>query len=491
MRVRLGVTLVSLVLPSTSYSQQIDCSIFLTRPVFTSTVLNSSANAKENFRLLQCSANWQSGQDAQKAGLSATVPIYDIPVPFTANWDSSKVEQWKSQNCSQEERSADYSSQLYKSTYAVDPISAKTALQCVVAVTAAQGNSALKCNLTETKTALLFQAEWRRTPGEDLANSPVVKSFSVVNTRCQGDELAPSKQIEEGGVSVLCSVEKDAAALSLNTSRGQCTAAATPRLPKIQIPAALILSAPFFVSGDEVEIPAGAHIITHGLPFTIQAKQLTIDGSAQIVSFENATPGPRVAGRYAGVISISAETVVGKGLNILNAGEPGGVGGSGPKGPPGDPGGSGTSRLPQWQQNLCGPFAGICGGLVPAGCTGGQDGETGKPGKPGYPGNPGAPGGGAAEVRIDVPAEVRDAFTILTNASIGGQTQQCDNLICGGLGGAGGPGGPGGDGGPGGPGAGPAGFCGGTNPGAGGPPGPTGPVGPPGHPGPNAAASFL
>jgi hypothetical protein len=51
------------------------CSVFVTKPIFTSTTIKSTTQAKDAFRLLQCSAQWKSSTDAQQAGISATVPI--------------------------------------------------------------------------------------------------------------------------------------------------------------------------------------------------------------------------------------------------------------------------------------------------------------------------------------------------------------------------------------------------------------------------------
>lgn len=469
-----------------------ECAIFLKNPVFTSATTNSSVKSKENFRLLQCSASWKSASDAQAAGISATIPIYNIPVPFSANWDQTKVDQWKNQNCSQNERNANYQINFYQSIYSIDPISAKAGLECMRSKFAAEDTRAIRCNLTQTDSALLFQAEWRRTNGEAAGAAPIVQSFTAVNTVCQNaNDLSPTKSLSEGGISLLCSVQKDAAAFSLNTSRGECLVSAAPRLPKIVLPKSMVMDKPLFIAGTDIEIPSDAKIVTNGYPLTINADRLAIDGQAAIMSFVSGPVSAQAAGRFSGTISITAKEVTGKGLSILNAGEPGGVGVSGAAGAPGAPGGPGQTRLPSFQQNCGGGILNVICQAVPAGCTGGQNGGVGSPGQPGYQGNPGAPGGGAGEVTLDVPIDARDSVSILTDVDLAGKAQQCNGQICGGMGGTGGPGGPGGSGGPGGPGASGTQNCGGTNAGPNGPPGSTGPNGGPGSNGPSAPVRIL
>jgi len=486
-RIAIGLAGVFLVTHN-AFGQSNECAIFLQKPVFTQTSVSSNSQSKTNFRLIQCAAQWKSAQDAQNAGLEATVPIYDIPIPFTANWDQVKVDQWKSQNCSIEERSSDYAGVFYKSTYAIDPVSAKTGLACYEAYFLSQTPSALRCKLTESGgKAMMFSAEWRRMPGE-TDNPPVIQSFAALFSTCTPtDVFKANNKVSEGGNVVMCIGGEDAPMFSLNTNRGACAVSATPRLPKIVLPAKLVLSSQWVQQAGDVEIPPGALIVTNGYPFNLRADRLTIGSGSRLVSYEYAPPAAQKAGRYAGQISITAKDVIGGGLSILNSGEPGGDGAQGPKGPPGAPGEPGKGRSPLYGK--CGPLDFICSNL-PLSCTGGEDGRSGGQGGQGYPGNPGAPGGGAGEVVIDVPLPVRSAFTVLENVSLSGQPRQC-NGICGGLGGNGGAGGPGGDGGPGGPGAPGTLTCGGTNNGPSGGTGPTGPEGPAGKPGPAASLRFL
>lgn len=158
--------------PTLGMTQQLAnaCKVFLDKPVFTNQTTQSSQVTKDNMRLLQCAASWKSAAEAQSAGIEATVPIYGFKVPFSANWDNSKVEEWKTSNCTAEERSSQANLRYYNAVYSVDPVSAKTALECFDRAFKAEVDlasaSALRCGLTETNAAYVFEAKWRRTAGE-------------------------------------------------------------------------------------------------------------------------------------------------------------------------------------------------------------------------------------------------------------------------------------------------------------------------------------
>jgi hypothetical protein len=459
---------------SLALAQVPDCSRFLTNPVFTKTTTEASGATKESFRLLQCAASWKSASDAQSAGVSATIPVYGIPVPISANWSDAKVEQWKNENCSAEERKSNSNFRYFQTVNAIDPITAKTALACYEAQFKAQADqrSALRCRITDTPSSVVFEAEWARTPGES-ANPPLVESFFTEGTTCQGS-LAAGTPVPEGGRALMCSTPTAAAAaFSLNTSRGSCTLASQTRYPKITL-ASMTLTQPFFVSGTEVEFPAGFKMVTNGYPATIRADRLTIAGSSSIVSFDARDMGVNQQGRAAGTLLIAAKEVRGSGLTILNAGEPGGVGASGSQGPSGGPGAPGKGRSPV--QGSCGPLSFICDN-VPLSCTGGENGKQGGPGGPGSKGSTGAPGGGAGAVTLEIPFQSQDSIKVFINTALSGKELGCGGKICGGvggIGGIGGMGGPGGQGGAGGPGTL---TCGGTDGGGIGPRGPQGPQG--------------
>lgn len=462
------------------------CKIFLDKPIFTQEALSTRTDTNDQFKKFQCSANFKSAQEAQSAGIAATIPIYGLAVPFSANWDQGKVEQWKSTNCTSEERKAVAVINYHQAVLKVDPISAQAATACFAKafdseVEIAQGK-ALRCTLTETAASNVFEARWVRTPGE-TSLAPKVISFHVANTSCyNADALSPSTSVSEGGVPVLCKVMSDPAAFALVTDRGGCSASGKYRMPKVTLPPQMNLSEPFILTADDVEIPAGARYITNGKPFTINARRLSVLGTATIKSFETPTVSPTRNGSPAGTIQISADEFAGQGLTILNAGQNGGQGMTGAKGSPGVPGSPGQSREQKWKKKC--PL-GICD-LVPTGCTGGKSGEHGGKGENGYAGNPGMSGGSGGDVYLSLPLGARKYVSVLTNVLLDGTPKNCSGRICGGVGGPGGEGGPGGDGGPGGASGPGTKYCGGTKGGNKGPTGnqgPKGPVGPDGLPG--------
>lgn len=462
-------------------AQEVDCSKFLTNPIFTKTTTEVSTASKDRFRLLQCASSFKSYADTRKYGIDVTVPVYGVPVEFGGDFENATVEQWKSQNCSSEDRKSDQSLAYFQSVTTIDPISAKAALECVKSRTEVDiaSRSALRCRVTDTPAALIFEAEWARTPGE-AGNPPIVETFGLAGTNCKGapGPFGVGQSVPEGGVAMLCDKPERSAAFSLNTNRGSCVRASETRYPRVTL-ASMSLSAPLFIAGTDVEIPAGWKLVTNGYPVTIRADRLQIAGSASITSFDAREMKPNEQGRFAGSILISAKELLGQGLSILNAGEPGGIGPDGPGGPPGSAGGPGKGRSPL--QGKCGWLSFACDNL-PITCTGGENGGTGGTGGPGSNGSIGAPGGGGGLVTLEVPLTLTPSIQVLTDVGTDGKPQSCGGKICGGIGGRGGKGGPGGPGGPGGA-AGPRTLtCGGTNPGG---TGPVGPVGADGDKGPD------
>ncbi|WP_145928031.1 hypothetical protein [Bradyrhizobium neotropicale] len=218
----IAATLAALI-PTTALAQTSSvCDVLVKNPVFTTATISKSAESKNRFRLLQCSADWKSASDAQKAGIGLDIPIYDLTIPLDANWSDTKVEQWKSSHCSSEERKADYGSTLYASSYAIDPTSAQSALACL---TTLLDRKAVRCSVTETSSAVIFEAEWRKTTGE-VGPGPKVKSFVASKATCLNEDvLSAGKFLPDGGASVLCTAKDEPPVFSLNTDRGQCFAA--------------------------------------------------------------------------------------------------------------------------------------------------------------------------------------------------------------------------------------------------------------------------
>lgn len=343
--------------------------------VYTSERVLENEGFTSNFRRLQCAADWKSAKNAIDAGVAADVPIYDLPVSFTANWDQNKVEQWKSENCSDEERSADYASTLYRSTYSVDRITAQAQLECIQSL---MDRRSVSCGVTETSSSIVFEAFWRRTSGE-TNNPPVVTSFNSVNTECIGvDALAKGAPIVEGGINVLCNLGEAAPMFSLNTDRGSCVASGSGKDNAITLTATLKLSEPISYRANRIVVSDGFSVVTNGYPFRLQADVLELNGSSNILSFSEPKALQMTVGGTAGPVTISAKRITGEGIiTVLNAGQHGGDGEQGSVGPPGAPGGPGVGRTTNWKKNCPIPF--VCD-IIPSGCEGGKNGGTGRPG---------------------------------------------------------------------------------------------------------------
>ncbi|MBY3575482.1 hypothetical protein HFN65_31580 [Rhizobium laguerreae] len=466
------------------------CGEFLKNPVFTKEIFESNLKSNSDFKSLLCSANWRSASEAQGAGIDVTVPIYNIPVPISANWNNSKVEQWKSANCSTEERKASYQERLYNSVYKINPISADTALQCVKAVS---DDRAIRCSVTEGEGSAIFQVEWRRTSGEDASAAPMISSLTVSSAECLNlNDLSNGVRLSEGGVSLLCKRGDNAPLFTVNTSRGQCFAYGISKLDIVELAGDLILDRPTTIKAARIKIRDNFRAVTLGYPLQITADDtLEIAGSPQIVSFPPGAKDALKPGKPAGTINIKARKIQGGGLSIINVGEDGGPGTQGQKGPTGTQGGPGQGRDPISGGGGGGLFGRVLE-VVPKSCTGGKGGGTGTKGGKGLTGLNGAPGGAAGQVILSLPAgaEEENAIKVLTDVGIDAAQRACGGAICGGIGGAGGTGGPGGDGGPGGPGAPGTTWCGGTSAGDRGPTGDPGDTGGKGDEGPVARVQY-
>lgn len=481
-----GIWLATL-LPLGALAQEI-CRAMLDSPIFTRTNVERTEASRNSFKLLQCSAQWRSAADAQAAGISAEIPIYNIPIPFTANWNQNQVEQWKQQNCSNEERSASYGLKLTESAYSINPVTADKFESCIKSFVDQQ---AVRCGITETPNSVVFEAVWRRTTGESPSAAPKVRAFSSIGAQCvNGNQLSPNTPLNEGGISILCSVGEQVPVFTLNTDRGQCFAAASANRETITLQGTIVLQKSETFRGRTVQITADAKVVTNGFPLRINADILRIDGSPQIISFVTRQMAPSEDGRDAAPIDINAKRVIGAGLSILNVGENGGNGTSGAAGGQGAGGSPGVGRSPL---QVGGDIGGFIRRHVPLSCTGGRSGGNGGQGLPGENGTRGGHAGDAGEVRLGIPdaASPQSPITVLVNTGIDGRPRDCGGLICGGTPGQGGRGGAGGPGGPGGSGGPAEGGCGGTSGGSTGPQGAGGANGPDGQPGNSARRVLL
>ncbi|WP_312992971.1 hypothetical protein [Achromobacter animicus] len=443
--------------------------------IFTEKAISSHKSGATSLKKMLCSASWSSAQDAVTAGFDITVPIYDIPVPLSANFSREKQEAWQAKNCSAEERSNQFRAVGYTFVKEINPAVADAWLQCIL--TTHQAPRALSCKVTETETSAIFEVKWRPFDGTKIDEAPIVTSLSVQNTTCtNADALKPGTAIGSGGVAVLCAGNVDATPIMvLNTDRGSCLASGALATRVTTLSGTLLLSSPAVYRGDNLKLSSDLVIVTNGYDLTVDAKRLQIEGTPQIISFREAQKAESVRGQSAGKIHIRARSVSGDQLRIANFGQDGGKGAKGRTGGPGDQGSHATRRY-----------------LTGGGCTGGDEGKPGGKGKTGYKGDPGAPGGTGGDVVLEIEqglmnGSIERVFVATKRPDRQANTIACDGT-CGGLGGFGGDRG---DGGPGGPGGQPAGGdwpCGG-HPGGG--PGPRGDDGTVGDEGPLGAPGAI
>lgn len=453
-----------IILPFMSSANADICSEFLKSPILTKEIFQQQGNTNIDFKSLQCSANWRSASDATNAGIDATVPIYDLPTPFTVNWNNSKIEQWKSQHCSAEERNGSYVGSLYRSIYAVNPISARAAVECIKAQSEHQS---LRCSVDDNENSVIFNAEWRRTNGESLDAAPRVLSLTYDNATCLNQsDFSVGNYVIEGGNALLCKRGDSAPVFVLSTNRGKCVELGIDKTDAYVLSGSTVLDKPLFVSAARVLIKSDFKLTTNGKPVQIYAtEKMEIQGSPNIVSFNEYSASKSMeVGKYASPITIKAKRITGGKLIINNAGQNGGAGLDGIPGTSGVKGAPGAGRDP-----ITGSDNGILGKIIeaiPKSCTGGRDGGPGSRGGDGTDGVPGGPGGAAGKVTLILPLDTspNDFISVLTGVGLDNTPHaDCANRICGGLGGPGGKGGAGGPGGPGGDGASGTTWCGGTN----------------------------
>lgn len=464
MRLVLVGFLIFLVGPVTA-AQTSDCIFLLTHPVFREETLRTSTVAASGLRELQCASEWSNRQDARKAGVDATVPIYGLPSTFGGDYESSSVESWKSQNCSATERNGDYRTTLERTIREVDPVAARAFVEC--AIIYSNQPRVLGCRVSESTNTLTFELEWRRTPGELATAAPRLENLFIEGATCT-QRFARNYRVKEGGDALLCRyAENETPVFVVNTDRGACTAEGSGLSASETLSGVVSLTAPTTWRARSVRLGDGLKVVTNGWPLTIEAQTLVLQGSPQIVSFEPRESDIGAGGRSAAPISIRARSITGGGLSILNAGEAGGPGRAGTMGSPGSKGETGSQRY--W--NL-------------SGCHGGSNGGSGAQGGQGHQGGPGGAGGAAGSVQLELPfaSGADDFVTVRTDVLLSNERRDCGGKICGGNGGTGGPGGPGGAGGPGGDGASGTWLCGGTDRG---PDGPVGTLGATGERGPD------
>ncbi|TCO82115.1 hypothetical protein EV699_106212, partial [Plasticicumulans lactativorans] len=424
------------------------CMEFVKNPIVTKIGYEQHLKTADAFKQMQCSANWMSASDALNAGIEATVPIYSLPTPITVSWDNSKVEQWKSNNCSKEERSSSYTGSLLNSFYEENPISARVALECIIR---RDDKKAVRCSVDDGENAIAFNAEWRRTYGEPPEAAPKITDMSYRNANCYNNNVfSRGTSVLDGGIALLCERGDKQPVFVLSTDRGACIEFGMDHSDVYTLSGIMELSSPLFVRAARVQIKSDLKMITNGNNVQIYANdRLDIQGAPTIVSYRSSKIEQQSKpGGASGIIIIKAKKINGGNLTINNAGQDGGRGIDGEAGPPGTDGGPGRGRDPITgsSHNLFGYLIEI----IPKGCTGGRPGGNGERGHRGQDGTRGAPGGSAGEVTLMLPLDVTpgEYISVLTGVDLNNQARlDCAREICGGKGGDGGQGGLGGAGG--------------------------------------------
>jgi uncharacterized membrane protein YgcG len=380
-----------------------------------------------------------------------------MKIPINANWDNSKQEQWKSANCSEEERSLDYRTALTIALKTVHPEVVPAWLECV-RMKCSRASSEISCNVRETASHVIFTAHWDGGTFAALTKSPRVISADVFASGCTN---VPRKGdvIDAGGVSVSCTPKSSEDPLFvLQTNRGDCQMGLSDAAGSVDLSTPLTMADSRYFKAAHITLDNNT-IVTNGHNLTIEAETLELRGAPKIISFDK-DASSEVAGLPAGFVKIIARRIIGTGIEIYNYGQNGGKGNDGVKGKDGGPGGGGSVRS--------------C-----FGCGGGSNGGDGGPGGNGSAGHPGSPGGPGGNVALLLPSDASGDKIVIFQERINPDTNKKETCSgpCGGIGGKGGAGGPKGIGGPEGPGAGPNCTCGGTSGGNKGPDGSPGPNG--------------
>jgi hypothetical protein len=444
---------VVMLLPLMVHAQGPDCDAckaVLANGVFNTTNINQTQASKDAFTAWECTTNFSDSQEAMNAGVSALVPIYDVPVQIGLKFSDDQKKTWKSSHCNNNTGDKESFSSLVVAMKQAAPEVLQAWTTCIQ--TSCGGpKAALACTVTSKMGGALFKANWEHTAGDVAA--PKVEFFQAYDAKCS-PPIRRSQTISEAGVALNCSIPVNTEAVFiLQTNRGTCAPTASGRSSIETISGKQSLSGPKNYKAEKIVFSDGALLITNGYKLTFDAAEIELQGAPKIISFEPGTG----AGRSAGPILIKADRLTGTSMQIVNSGEAGAAGAAGAQGTPGAPGRQGTQR-----------------DFDITGAHGGSNGTAGGPGTAGGDGSPGQAGGNGGAVIYDIGSGLRS-----------GAIQRLDVVADGGKGGAGGApgaGGAGGQGGAGAPGHGPA---GGTDPGPDGPGGASGRVGQSGPDGAN------
>jgi hypothetical protein len=413
--------------------------------LFNDTSIMSKQQNHDDFNRYLCTTDFGTHEEAQSYGMKVGMPVYDVPLQISGQFDKSQKDNWKKTHCEATAASSTSATSLVMFVRKVSPEIAKQWLECVKAVCAPQ--SGLSCSDIVSSGQLSFLAQWRRGTGDEQA--PRVVRFTTVNASCIQAPVA-GQIISDAGRVVVCQIggQKIAPLVALETTRGTCYSQGSGLQGTLTLAGRIELGKAEHYQTGQLTITGNTKIVTNGNRLVLEADEIKLEGAPQIVAFESGAEG-----KGAGEIIVKARLISGTSLAIQNQGQKGRKGATGSAGVGGAGGGGGSQR-----DTLCG---------------GGKNGDPGGPGGQGGTGGTGGIGGAGGTVTIDVIAGLDN----------GGISRVSGINVAGGPGGDGGDPGPGGPGGPGGGGAPGTANCNGTQPGSNGPAGPAGPAGQPGSQG--------
>ena len=203
--------------------------------VFNRTLINRNTQTRNAFKAFQCSSNFQTHDEAINAGVSIAVPIFGVPIQFGGTFSESEKNTWKSNNCSEEDRSASFQEQVTILQQAASPDILQAWLNCTTRI-------GLQCfAITPDARTVIFRAIWNPSDG-DNGGDPVVEGSSLSGGTVNSSSTLPFEsgnalfrvgtKIRRGqGNSVLIRRNRvESVVMLLNTTRGDCnTSSAVPR----------------------------------------------------------------------------------------------------------------------------------------------------------------------------------------------------------------------------------------------------------------------
>lgn len=114
-RIAVASVLVACVQPFNAFGDDRDCSCaeVLREGIFSRKEFIQTSKTNDRFLAWQCSASFETHDDAINGGLTVGAVVYGVPLEVGATWDESKVSAWKRENCSMSHARASRDSATY------------------------------------------------------------------------------------------------------------------------------------------------------------------------------------------------------------------------------------------------------------------------------------------------------------------------------------------------------------------------------------------